>query len=154
MIELRIQKLIKASNNLTETYDIDVPVFEDKDFKILPDQKLQVDVHKIQGGVALTAEPQTIKGIVKCARTLEDFTYSHKTMQFEMQAYLKVPEDIDPSEVLQIDTKNMVLDLEPFVREAIFISLPYRFIKDGESNSEPQKEQKTYSPFANLKDLL
>jgi len=154
MIELRIQKLVKAANNLTESYDIEVPVFDDTEFQILPNQTLRIDLHKIQDGLSLHSPKQTIKGIVTCARTLEEFEYHHQTMPFEMQAYLKIPEDIEPDDVLKIDTKNMVLDLEPFVREAIFISLPYRFIKNPDTDSKPENQTKSYKPFSNLKDLM
>ena len=154
MIELRIQKLVKAANNLTESYDIDIPVFKDKEFQILPGQKLKVDLHKIQDGLSIHAPKQKVKGTVVCARTLEEFEYTHEILPFEMQAYIKIPEDIDAQDVLQIDTKNMVLNLEPFVREAIFISLPYRFIKDPQAQAKPAKDQKSYKPFSNLKDLM
>ena len=154
MIELRIQKLVKAANNLTESYNIDIPVFDDTEFQILPGQSLQIDLHKIQDGLSLHAPKQKVKGSVICARTLEQFEYTHETLPFEMQAYLKIPEGIDSEDVLKIDTKNMVLDLEPFVREAVFISLPYRFIKDPQKDTRPTQDKKSYKPFSNLKDLM
>ena len=75
-----------------------------------------------------------------------------------MQAYKQLPEGLDPQDVLQINTKNMTLDIDPFIREAIFISLPYSFVsqkKDSSksSNSSPSDSQ-SFKPFANLKDLL
>ena len=158
MIEIKIHQLLNAGYDLSEVYTVDVPEYMDTEFKLLPNQKVEIEIHKIQDGLSLNMASQEVKGQVTCSRTLEDFIYTHKTHSFEMQAYKKLPEDVDPQDVLQINTKNMTLDIDPFIREAIFISLPYRFInkkKDSpkSSNSNPS-DPKTFKPFANLKDLL
>ena len=76
------------------------------------------------------------------------------TEKTRKERIIKIPEDIDAQDVLKIDTKNMVLNLEPFVREAVFISLPYRFIKDPQAQAKPASDKKSYKPFSNLKDLM
>ena len=164
MIEIKVHQLLNAGYDLSESYMVDVPEFQDTEFQVLPGQKLEIEIHKIQDGLSLSLPAQKIKGLVTCARTLEEFEYSHNILSFEMQAYTKIPEDIDPEDVLQINTKNMTLDIEPFIREGVFISLPYRFIKEDTSIKQVYKVQKdsassskdaqSFQPFANLKDLL
>ena len=158
MIEIKVHQLLNAGYDLSEVYNVDVPEYMDTEFAVLPDQKVQLEIHKIEGGLSLNMVSQEIKGRVTCSRTLEEFIYTHKTHAFEMQAYRRVPEDIDPQDVLQINAKNQTLDIDPFIREAIFISLPYRFINEKQGASKDDGEQsdhtKTFQPFKNLKDLL
>ena len=165
MIEIKIHQLLNAGYDLSEVYKVEVPEYMDAEFKVLAEQKVEIEIHKIQGGLSLNMPSQEVKGQVTCSRTLEDFVYKHKTHNFEMQAYKQIPEGIDPQDVLQINAKNMTLDIAPFIREAIFISLPYRFINaesrasSAESRaSNPENkapsESKSFQPFANLKDLL
>ena len=71
MIEIKVHQLLNAGYDLSEVYNVDVPEYMDTEFAVLPDQKVQLEIHKIEGGLSLNMVSQEIKGRVTCSRTLE-----------------------------------------------------------------------------------
>lgn len=159
-IKLKIVKLMSEHEGTMQEYQVDVPVYDDKEFQLYPDQTITFQAYRIEDGLAIRPLATTLIGKAQCVITLKEFDLEIETVEVEKQFYIHMPEHAEDEEAEQIDTKTMEIDVEEQLREAIFLGLP-PVIKSPEAESiEPLKggddlpDTNTQNPFAGLKDML
>ncbi len=167
MTKIKVYQLLNQATGQSQDYTLAIPEFQDPEFQVLPKQTIVVTAYRVPDGLSLSVAPQQVRGQVICSRSLENFIFELQTKLTQMQAYPKLPKDLETvadEDFLLIDSKNLELDLEPLIREAIFLSLPLRFV-NPKAPKHPilQTKQKTqatdttageHQPFAKLKELL
>lgn len=132
---------------------IPIKLEEVDDFTLDKNQDIQIEIYRVPHGLAVVVPVQDIKGEAVCARTLKSFKTNFNSSQTETHFYIEEPEDSDLEEFEFIDQKNMQIDLEPCINEAILLSMPSVFYAPGTSPVE-RKDEALNKPFQNLKDLF
>lgn len=159
-IKLKIVKLMSEHEGAMQEYEVNVPVYDDKEFHLYPDQTITFQAYRIQDGLAIRPLSTTIVGKTQCVATLKEFDLEVETVEVEKQFYIRLPELAEDEEAEPIDTKTMEIDVEEQLREAIFLGLP-PVIKCPEAEDQELlkggddlPESNTQNPFAGLKDML
>ncbi len=158
-LKINVGELFRSEPGTKKEYELDLPVFEDEEFHLEKDQKIFLTGYKIDKGIAVSVDPDTIKGIATCVKTLKEFTLESELYSAERQFYLQRPDDLEENEEFdQIDNKTFEVDLEDMVREAVFLGLPTVIVSpEGEKTHVELKQDQapgTTKAFADLKNLL
>ncbi|MBT6143144.1 hypothetical protein HOH51_01380 [bacterium] len=167
MTKIKVYQLLNQATGQSQDYTVAIPEFQDPEFQVLPKQTIVVTAYRVPDGLSLSVEPQQVRGQVICSRSLENFIFELQTKLTQMQAYPKVPKDLETvvdEDFLLIESKNLELDLEPLIRESIFLSLPLRFVNpkapkhpilNAKQNTKATNNSTgEHQPFAKLKELL
>lgn len=143
------------NSHLGTKFEKQIPINLDKvdDFTLDKGQKIDIEIYRVPHGLAVIIPIQEVYGKAVCARTLKLFETNFLTSQTETHFYIEEPEDPDLEDFEYIDHKNMQVDLEPCINEAILLSIPSVFYAPGTKPVE-RKDELIHKPFKNLKDLL
>lgn len=158
-ININIGELFRSEPGTRKDYEMELPVFEDEEFHLDPDQTVLVVGYKIDKGIALSVDPELVTGTATCVKTLKEFTLESELYSAERQFYLNKPDDLDEDdEYDKIDNKTFDVDIEDMLREAVFLGLPTVLVSpEGEKThveSTQSEDPRTTKPFADLKNLL
>jgi uncharacterized metal-binding protein YceD (DUF177 family) len=158
-IKINVGELFRSEPGTQKEYEIDIPVFEDEEFHVFPEQKMRLIGYKIDKGIAISTDDMTVKGTANCVKTLKDFNLETELYPTEKQFYLTKPDDLDDDEEFEkIDHKTFDVDVEEIVREAVFLGLPTILVSpEGEKMQVEVKQTediRTTKPFADLKNLI
>jgi len=164
-MKLSISDLLQSKPGTAKEYTVELPEFEDAEFKVEPNQKVLLKAYRIEDGIAVTTQPEEIQGKAICMKTMKKFILDTTLRETEWQYYLKMPEEVDPEEARPIDPKTHTIDVEELLKEAIFLGLPI-VIECPEAHKIPIKtktenyqevespSERTYKAFEGLKDIL
>jgi len=143
------------NSHLGTKFEKKLPIELEKveDFTLNKGQQIDVEIYRVPHGLAVVIPVQEINGEAVCARTLKLFKTSFETSQTETHFYIKEPDDSDLEDFEYIDHKNMQVDLEPCINEAILLSIPSVFYAPG-TKPVARKDELINKPFKNLKDLF
>jgi uncharacterized metal-binding protein YceD (DUF177 family) len=158
-LKLPIHELFYSKAGTIDTFDIEVPAFEDSEIKIHPGQKIRLMGIKIDDGICLYSEGQTLTVEYACNRCLKPVVTKLQLVTLEKQYYVTIPEDMDSDLAEEVESKNFEVDLTSLLKETVFLSLDPILTCGEDCPGMPDygaipTEPTSKNPFSNLKDLL
>ncbi len=158
-LKLPIHELFYSKAGTIDTFTIEVPVFEDSEINIVPGQKITLTGIKIDDGICLYSEGQTLKVSYNCARCLKTVDTEITLETLEKHYYVTIPEDMDSDLAEEVESKNFEIDLTSLLKETVFLSLDPVLTCGEDCPGMPDygaipTQPTSKNPFTDLKDLL
>jgi uncharacterized protein len=124
MVTISVGELFFGEPGDERTYEVDLPLFEDKEIRLINGQKVLLKAYRNKGGVSVNPLKQAVKAKVFCTKCLEEFTLEIELYPTERQYYRGTPDSVEEFEEFEYVTPNFDIDVEYLLREAIFLNLP------------------------------